>query len=61
MAMVQTAFKTGPSCHRHSTAVARWSQRAGMPLFQAFLRPSSGEVTDGLYQRRYYDRLIHQL
>lgn len=48
MAMAQTAFRTRPAFYRHSTAAARWSQRAEMPLFQAFLRPSSSKVTDGL-------------
>ena len=48
MAMVQTAFRTRPSFYRHSMAGARWSQRAEMPLFQAFLRPPSAKVTDGL-------------
>ena len=48
MAMAQTAFRTRPAYYRHSTAAARRTQRAEMPLFQAFLRPSSGEVTDRL-------------
>ena len=48
MAMAQTAFRTRPPYYRHSTAAARQSQRAEMPLFQAFLRPSSVKVTDGL-------------
>lgn len=48
MAMAQTAFRTRPPYYRHSTAAARRSQRAEMPLFQAFLRPSSVKVTDGL-------------
>ncbi len=48
MAMAQTAFRTRPTYYRHSTAAARRSQRAEMPLFQAFLRPSSVKVTDGL-------------
>ncbi len=48
MAMAQTAFRTRPAFNRHHTAVASQSQRAEMPLFQAFLRPSSSKVTDGL-------------
>ena len=48
MAMAQTAFRTRPSCYHHSIAAERRSQRAEMPLFQAFLRPSSTKVTDGL-------------
>lgn len=48
MAMAQTAFRTKPTLNRHSTAAVRRSQRAEMPLFQAFLRPSSAKVTDGL-------------
>lgn len=48
MAMAQTAFRARPALNRHSTAAARRSQRAEMPLFQAFLRPSSAKVTDGL-------------
>ena len=48
MAMAQTAFRTRLALYRHSTAAARRSQRAKMPLFQAFLRPSSAKVTDGL-------------
>lgn len=48
MAMAQTAFRTRPTFSRHSTAAVRRSQRVEMPLFQAFLRPSSAKVTDGL-------------
>ena len=48
MAMAHTAFRARPAFSRHSTAAARRSQRAEMPLFQAFLRPSSAKVTDGL-------------
>lgn len=48
MAMAQTAFRTRPAYYRHSTATARRSQRAEMPLFQVFLRPSFVKVTDGL-------------
>ena len=48
MAMAQTAFRTRPALHRHSMAARRWSQREEMPLFQAFLRPSSAKVTDRL-------------
>ena len=48
MAMPQTAFRTRPTFSHHSTAAARRSQRAEMPLFQAILRPSSAKVTDGL-------------
>ena len=48
MAMAHTAFRARPAFYRHSTAAARRSQRAEMPLFQAFLRPSSAKVTDGL-------------
>ena len=48
MAMAQTAFRTRLALYRHSTAAAMRSQRAKMPLFQAFLRPSSAKVTDGL-------------
>lgn len=38
MAMAQTAFRTRLALNRHSMAAARQSQRAEMPLFQAFLR-----------------------
>ena len=48
MAMAQTAFRTRPSYYRHDMAAARRLQRAEMPLFQAFLRPSPIKVTDGL-------------
>ena len=48
MAMAQTAFRARPVYHRHRSAAARQSQRAEMPLFQAFLRPSSVKVTEGL-------------
>ena len=48
MAMAQTAFRTRSAFSRHSTASAKWSRRAEMPLFQAFLRPSSSKVTDCL-------------
>lgn len=48
MAMAQTAFRTRLAFSRHSTASAKWSRRAEMPLFQAFLRPSSSKVTDCL-------------
>lgn len=48
MAMPQTAFRTRSAFYCHSTAAARRTQRAKMPLFQAFLRPSSAKVTDGL-------------
>ena len=48
MAMALTAFRTRPAFSRHSTAAARRSQRGEMPLFQAFLRPSSTKVIDGL-------------
>ena len=48
MAMAQTAFRARPSYHRHRSAAARRMQRAETPLFQAFLRPSSVKVTDGL-------------
>lgn len=47
MAMAQTAFRARPSYYRHNTTAAGRSQRADMPLFQAFLRPSSVKVTDG--------------
>lgn len=46
--MAQTAFRTRPALNRHSTVAARRSQRAEMPLFQAFLRPSFIKVTEGL-------------
>ena len=48
MAMAQTVFRTRSAYYHHSMVAARWSQRAEMPLFQAFLRPSSAKVTDGL-------------
>ena len=48
MATAQAAFRTRPAFSRHSTAAARRSRRVEMPLFQAFLRPSSAKVTDGL-------------
>lgn len=48
MAMAQTAFRTRLAFYHHRTAVASRMQRAEMPLFQAFLRPSSSKVTDGL-------------
>ena len=48
MAMAQTAFRTRSAFYRHSTAAAKRTQRAEMPLFQAFLRPSSVIVTDRL-------------
>ena len=48
MAMAQTAYRTRTAYYRHSTAAASWTQRAEMPLFQAFLRPSSVIVTDRL-------------
>lgn len=46
--MAQTAFRTRPAFYRHSIAAAKRSRRAEAPLFQAFLRPSSVKVTDGL-------------
>ena len=46
MATVQAVFRTRPAFSRHRTASAKWSRRARMPLFQAFLRPSSSKVTD---------------
>ena len=48
MAMAQTAFRARPAFYRHSTVAARRTRRAEMSLFQAFLRPSSEKVTDGL-------------
>lgn len=48
MAMAQTAFKTRWALNRSRSAAASEMQRAEMPLFQAFLRPSSVKVTDGL-------------
>lgn len=48
MAMAQTAFRTRPTSYRHSSATARRSPRAEMPLFQPFLYPSSAKVTEGL-------------
>lgn len=48
MAMAQTAFRTRPALTRSRTAAGSRMQRAEMPLFQAFLRPSSEKVTDGL-------------
>lgn len=48
MAMAQTAFRARPALSRQSVAGAGRSQREKMPLFQAFLRPSSSKVTDGL-------------
>lgn len=46
--MAQTALRKRLAFSRHSTASAKWSRRAEMPLFQAFLCPSSSKVTDGL-------------
>ena len=48
MAMAQTAFRTRPAFRRTMTTAANRSRRAEMPLFQAFLCPSSVKVTDGL-------------
>lgn len=48
MAMAQTAFRTRLALNRHRMAAVNRTQRAEMPLFQAFLRPSSSKVTDGL-------------
>ena len=48
MAMAQTAYGTRPAFRRTSVKAAGRSRRAEMPLFQAFLRPSSVKVTDGL-------------
>ncbi len=47
MEMAQTAFRTRPTSYRYRTASASQAQRVEMPLFQAFLRPSSAKVTDG--------------
>lgn len=46
MAMAQTAFRTRRALNRSRLAAASRSQRAEMPLFQAFLRPSSVKFTD---------------
>jgi len=48
MAMVHTAFRTrwALNCDRLAAANRTW--RAEMLLFQAFLRPPSEKVTDGL-------------
>ena len=46
--MAQTAFRTRPAFRRTMTTAANRSRRAEMPLFQAFLCPSSVKVTDGL-------------
>jgi hypothetical protein len=48
MAMTQTAFRTRRVLNRSRMMVASRAQRAEMPIFQAFLRPSSVKVTDGL-------------
>lgn len=48
MAMAQTAFRARPALNRHIMAEERRMKRAEIPLFQAFLRPSSAKVTDGL-------------
>ena len=47
MAMAQTAYRTRSAFRRTSVTLAGRSRRAEMPLFQAFLRPSSSKVTDG--------------
>ena len=48
MAMVQTAYQTKPALYHYRTAVGNKVRREEMPLFQAFLCPSSVKVTDGL-------------
>ena len=48
MAMTQTVFRTRPASYRVRTAEARRTQRAEMPLFQAFLRLPLLETTEGL-------------
>lgn len=48
MAIAQIAFRTRRTSNRSRLAAASKAQRAEMPLFQAFLRPSSVKVTDGL-------------
>ena len=48
MAMAQTAFRTRRAMNRNRMAAASGTWRAEMPLFQAFLRPSSEKDTDGL-------------
>jgi hypothetical protein len=48
MAMAQTALRTRLAFSLHSTVSAKWLRRAEMPLFQAFLRPSSLKITDWL-------------
>lgn len=48
MAMAQTAYQARPAFRRSSRAAAKHSRRAETSLFQAFLRPSSVKVTDGL-------------
>lgn len=48
MAMAQTAYQARPTFHRTTAAAARHTHRAETPLFQAFSRPSSAKITDGL-------------
>lgn len=48
MAMAQTVFRARPALNRYRTVATNEAKRAEMPLFQAFLRPSSTKVTDGL-------------
>lgn len=48
MAMAQTAYRTRPALCKTATTAAGKSHKAETPLFQAFLRPSSVKVTDGL-------------
>lgn len=48
MAMEQTDFRRSPALNRNRTTIASLMQRMEMPLFQAFLRPSSEKVTDRL-------------
>jgi hypothetical protein len=49
MAMVQTVFRARPVLNRYRIVATNEAKRAEMPLFQAFLRPSSTKVTDGLW------------
>lgn len=60
MVMAQTAYRTRPAFRRTLVTVAGRSRRAETPLFQAFLRPSSVKLTDGLCikdsTKKEYDR-----
>ena len=48
MAMAQTAYSARLALYRHRTVAGNKLHSAEMPLFQAFLRPSSVESTDRL-------------